>query len=1196
MARSNGDNGADAVKQTSDTQTFKADGADRIDLPSPSFISEATLTREGGDLVLQTPDGQSVVIEGYFNADPAPVLHAPDGAILTPNLVDSFVRSPLQYAAGETASDESPVGAVEEVKGDATVTRADGSVETITNGTPIYQGDIIETAADGAVNIVFLDETSMAVSANARLAIDEYTFDPATESGTTNFSVLRGLFVFTSGLIGRDDPDDVKIETPVGSIGIRGTIIAGEINPGGESKISVLEGAIVVKNAMGEVTLSEQFETVSLSGYDQPMQNIGVVPASDINTRFNSIGDVNPSLFSVIGQSAQEQSVPTQTPEAPKVDAAPEQPSSPSSQSPTQEQPAQASTSTSTPSAPTSEPVAAPVPEPAPNVFTSVTDAPVSLSPTSSSGLPDTTVVTGQPSGGLAGADNTTTPTTSVSATSPTTVSNTPTTNTATQSTPPTGTASQEPQAPPPSVLDSRADSGPTGPSLSFSGGTLTDIAASNALVGTVAVSSGNVTGYSFADSGGNISTNGYYQIAPDGIGGFNITLTTSGAAALAGSLDTVQLGSFQIEIELDDGTILSRAVGVTVTDANGATRLDLDTGAAGVAILSDSYTDGSGNSNGFGYTISALGDRNGDGFDDFIVSNSSNLPGQNHLYQFMGRSSLYTTNDITSGAVAPMILSVAGTVGDSGSTVIHGVGDFNGDGVIDYVVGQPYSNVGATPSGNAFIINGADMMQYLGFPAGPSAGAEIGYSVSSMADFNNDGYADVLIGAPGTDRVYLSRGYDPGTWAGNISASLFTDGPGGSDFGRSITGIGDFNGDGFSDFAVGAPSSGGNAGTVFIYSGNVNGLPGTPTSSITGMAGEFLGTEVSAIGDINGDGLTDLMVAGQDNVSLVFGTDSAATRNISFATGGYSVLGGGGVGDFNGDGYDDFVITLGDSGGSKSYVVFGRDFPTNATYDLNFLKDSANALELNYSGVNNTGTVNVSAIGDINADGYEDFAIGLPDANGAADGDGGLAIVYGRNTGAVSSGVTTATTNDQSLVGTTGDDTFNDGAMTGVSMRGGAGLDLFRITNTDFLNIDGGAGHDVLAMNGFGNALDFSNVNFERISRVEALKFGDNNQTMTLTLENLFNLMKSSDSGELYLGRLSTATSGLQLVLNDSDGGDDYAGADNSVADITAMLDDYSTGTVTTGTRNVGVDTYNTFTIGGYTLLIDQAITVDAQ
>src|SRR5688572_2903261 len=147
----------------------------------------------------------------------------------------------------------------------------------------------------------------MAVSENARLAVDDYSFDPSTESGSTNFSVLRGVFVFTSGLIGRDDPDDVHIDTPVGSIGIRGTIIAGDINPGAESQISVVEGAIVITNGAGVMTLSTQFETVSLGDFNAPMQSLGVLSANDFNIKFAGVSDVAPTLFSAINDAAQEQ-------------------------------------------------------------------------------------------------------------------------------------------------------------------------------------------------------------------------------------------------------------------------------------------------------------------------------------------------------------------------------------------------------------------------------------------------------------------------------------------------------------------------------------------------------------------------------------------------------------------------------------------------------------------------------------------------------------------------------------------------------------------------------------------------------------------------------------------------------------------------------------------------------------------------
>ncbi|MCI5061250.1 MAG: FecR family protein, partial [Alphaproteobacteria bacterium] len=285
-------------------EKFDALAQDTIEVSGNEFIADATMTREGQDLRLESPEGESVVIENYFMAEPAPVIQSPDGSILTENLVESFLQSSAQYAQSASLSDESPVGAVEEVNGEATVIRVDGTSEPITLGTPIYQGDIIETSADGAVNVSFIDETSMAVSENARMAIDEYQFDPSTESGTTNLSVLRGVFVFTSGLIGRDDPDDVLIDTPVGSIGIRGTIIAGKINPGGESEITVVEGAIVVKNGAAERTLSQQFETVKLGGFNDNIQDLGVKAANDVGKTYGSVSDVVPKLFSSINDAA----------------------------------------------------------------------------------------------------------------------------------------------------------------------------------------------------------------------------------------------------------------------------------------------------------------------------------------------------------------------------------------------------------------------------------------------------------------------------------------------------------------------------------------------------------------------------------------------------------------------------------------------------------------------------------------------------------------------------------------------------------------------------------------------------------------------------------------------------------------------------------------------------------------------------
>jgi hypothetical protein len=219
---------------------------------------------------------------------------------------------------------------------------------------------------------------------------------------------------------------------------------------------------------------------------------------------------------------------------------------------------------------------------------------------------------------------------------------------------------------------------------------------------------------------------------------------------------------------------------------------------------------------------------------------------------------------------------------------------------------------------------------------------------------------------------------------------------------------------------------------------------------------------------------------------------------------------------------------------------------------------------------------------------------MGLPDANGATAGNGGLAIVYGRDTGAVNYAGTSATASGdgQSLVGTKTNDTFNDNGHIDVSMRGGSGTDIFVLNNTDFARIDGGgnpnlSGDSIRAM----ADLDFTGVNFEKISGIEKLAYGADGLTLTLTMENLFNLMKSSDGGTLKIdgGSYSSA-----LVLTDGDGSDGYTAGTES-DQVLNFLNEAAGGT-TTASLDSSSGGYDTFKIGGYTLIIDQAITVDAQ
>jgi hypothetical protein len=204
---------------------------------------------------------------------------------------------------------DAQIGEITEVTGAAKIIRTDGSEETVTLGTEIFQGDIVETADAGAVNITFIDESSFAVSNDARIQMDEFVFDPATESGSQDFSVMQGVFMYTSGLIGRENPDSVEIDTPVGSIGIRGTIIGGNINPNGVSQVSVIEGAIVVRNNGGEQLLTNQFDTVQLSSLDIAPSEVQTLDVTRVANDYGAVKDVSVNLFSSFNDQMQEEGV-----------------------------------------------------------------------------------------------------------------------------------------------------------------------------------------------------------------------------------------------------------------------------------------------------------------------------------------------------------------------------------------------------------------------------------------------------------------------------------------------------------------------------------------------------------------------------------------------------------------------------------------------------------------------------------------------------------------------------------------------------------------------------------------------------------------------------------------------------------------------------------------------------------------------
>ncbi|CAN0260320.1 unnamed protein product, partial [Chrysoparadoxa australica] len=143
-------------------------------------------------------------------------------------------------------------------------------------GAPVYQGDQLETGADGSVGIVFVDDTTFSLGAEGTMVLDEMIYDPATESGSSSFSLVQGVFSFVSGKISKTGVDAMQVKTPVATIGIRGT--KGGIDLGdGETLTVVLTqeddgqvGEIAVFNEAGVQILNQPFQATQVLGSDIP--------------------------------------------------------------------------------------------------------------------------------------------------------------------------------------------------------------------------------------------------------------------------------------------------------------------------------------------------------------------------------------------------------------------------------------------------------------------------------------------------------------------------------------------------------------------------------------------------------------------------------------------------------------------------------------------------------------------------------------------------------------------------------------------------------------------------------------------------------------------------------------------------------------------------------------------------------------
>jgi len=152
-------------------------------------------------------------------------------------------------ARAQTAANSAvvaPIGKITEMQGTVSVEHkamivvqaSVGSAAPPKVGDAVYKGDVVQTNSDGKVSLIFADGTAFNVARNARVELNEFVYDPDSKANSAKFSLLKGTLTFVAGASAKSG--SMTIETPVGTMGIRGTTPRVEIMDDGSVKFSTL--------------------------------------------------------------------------------------------------------------------------------------------------------------------------------------------------------------------------------------------------------------------------------------------------------------------------------------------------------------------------------------------------------------------------------------------------------------------------------------------------------------------------------------------------------------------------------------------------------------------------------------------------------------------------------------------------------------------------------------------------------------------------------------------------------------------------------------------------------------------------------------------------------------------------------------------------------------------------------------------
>jgi hypothetical protein len=398
-----------------------------------------------------------------------------------------------------------------------------------------------------------------------------------------------------------------------------------------------------------------------------------------------------------------------------------------------------------------------------------------------------------------------------------------------------------------------------------------------------------------------------------------------------------------------------------------------------------------------FGRTVAGAGDINGDGYADIIIGNPNHTNTGNG-----GEARIYYGSPTGLDSINYVTLTEPNN-GSLFGIAVSGATDLNGDHYADIVIGAPKYKVGNEARGAAFVYYGSvnGLITTPKILPGKTINASMGAAVAGLGDSNGDGFDDLIVGAPTTNTAATEGGvawiyYGSANGVDN-STTYFKNDNAYAHFGASVAAAGDVNGDALFDAVIGIPGYGlSKEGAAVVYRGQPGGFQETLKSFYSGSGpNAAFGTSVSGAGDLNGDGYSDVVVGspGYNSPTVQVGAFNVIPGNYYGASGTGTVTGWAaigvvtmdqmgtsvsGAGDVNGDGFSDIIVGIPgfdapaaqDAGSVRTYFGGGEYSPWD--------KQSYPPARMGNLTVHNAGTLTPYAPGLPGQDANSTFDINL--------------------------------------------------------------------------------------------------------------------------------------------------------------------------------------------------------------------------